>query len=297
LILGLSSITSERAEEKMESKGYSKSKVLTAGGVLSIIGGALEIIGGGIAVAMIMQEITLGPLVPLLPIPFLPGREIWIVYIENRFVNVAILGMVLGVIAVIGGISVLRRKHYGLSLAGAICALPAIILGIPAVIIVSMRKIEFGIEKKEKGIYGGQRRGLLIAGGISSIVAGISQIICGTLLIASFLASSIHGRGLLGVLFLPFLPCPWRQYILWDYLLGTRVFGVYVGVLIWWAIVGGFIGAMGILAVTGGISAVRRKRFGLSLAGAICALPSTIFGILAVIFVARGKREFYGVRG
>ena len=276
----------------MESNGYSRSKLLTTGGVLSIIGGALEIIGGGIAVAMIMQEFTLGPLVPLLPVPFLPGREIWIVYIENRFVNLAILVMVLGVIAIIGGISVLRRKHYGLSLAGVACALPSIILGIPAVIFVSQRKTEFGLERKEKGIYGGQRRRLLIAGGILSIVAGISQIICGAVLIVDFLANHTHYWRVIQVFFLPFLPDAWRNYILWDFLWGSRVFGIYMGVLIWWAIVGGCIGAIGILAIAGGISAIRRKRFGLSLAGAVCTLPSTIFGILAVIFVALGKKEF-----
>lgn len=276
----------------MGSNGYSKSKLLTAGGVLSIIGGVLQIIGGGIVVAMIMSNVTLGPLVPLLPVPFLPGSEIWIVYIQNRFVNVAILVMVLGVIAIIGGISVLKRKSFGLSLAGTICALPSIILGIPAVIFVSLKKTEFGIERKEKGIYGGQRRVLLIAGGILSIVAGISQIICSAVLILDFLAPSPHYWRLIDVLFLPFLPEAWQNYILLDFLWGSRVFGVYVGVLIWWAIVGGCIGAMGILAIAGGISAIRRKRFGLSLAGAVCALPSTVFGILAVIFVALGKREF-----
>ena len=281
----------------MESNGNRRSGLLTAGGVLSIIGGALEIIGGGIAVAMIMQNVTLGPLVPILPIPFVPGSEIWIVYVQNRFVNVAILVMVLGVIAIIGGISVLRRKSYGLSLAGAICALPSIIFGIPAVIFVSLRKIEFGVEREEKRIYGGPRRRLLITGGILSIVAGISQIICSGLLILDFLAPPLHCWRLTEVLFLPLLPDPWRNYIFWDFLWGSTVLGVDVGVLIWWAIVGGCIGAMGILAIAGGISAIRRKRFGLSLAGAVCALPSTILGILAVIFVGLGKREFGTVRG
>jgi len=57
-------------------------------------------------------------------------------------------------------------------------------------------------------------------------------------------------------------------------------------------ITGGLLLALGILAVTGGISAIKTKSFGLSLAGAICALPSGLLGILAVIFVALGKREF-----
>ena len=51
-------------------------------------------------------------------------------------------------------------------------------------------------------------------------------------------------------------------------------------------------GVLGIVAIVGGISAIRRKWFGLSIAGAIGALPSVILGILAVIFIALGKREF-----
>jgi hypothetical protein len=50
---------------------------------------------------------------------------------------------------------------------------------------------------------------------------------------------------------------------------------------------------LGIVAIVGGISAVRRKSFGLSLAGAICAfLPFNILGLLAVIFVSVARREF-----
>jgi hypothetical protein len=59
-----------------------------------------------------------------------------------------------------------------------------------------------------------------------------------------------------------------------------------------WVIIAGCVGVLGIVAIVGGISAIRRKRFGLSLAGAISALLSGILGILAVIFVALGKREF-----
>jgi hypothetical protein len=50
--------------------------------------------------------------------------------------------------------------------------------------------------------------------------------------------------------------------------------------------------ALGIVAIVGGVSAIRRKSFGLSLAGAVCALPSVILGILAIVFVALVKREF-----
>ena len=86
---------------------------------------------------------------------------------------------------------------------------------------------------------------------------------------------------------------------------------------------------LGTIAIAGGVSAVKRKRSGLYLAGAICALPSVVFsvslaggipsldsvirslrlaglifcalpsgllGILAIIFVVLGKKEFDGVR-
>lgn len=136
---------------------------------------------------------------------------------------------------------------------------------------------------------GSDRRGLLTAGGVLSIVAGISQIICSGVLIVDVLVSYIHCYGLIDALFMPFLPHVWQHYILW----GNGLHPLYLNyVPPIWAVIGGCIGTLGILALVGGISSMRRKSFGLSLAGAVCALPSTILGILAVIFVALGKGEF-----
>jgi hypothetical protein len=83
------------------------------------------------------------------------------------------------------------------------------------------------------------------------------------------------------MLFLPFLPGAWREAI---------EFGPTL-------IIVGCVGVLGILAIVGGISAMRRKRVGMSLAGAISALLSGLLGILAIIFIALGKREFGTVRG
>ena len=50
-----------------------------------------------------------------------------------------------------------------------------------------------------------------------------------------------------------------------------------------------------IISIIGGIFAIRRNIWGLALAGAICALfppPVIVLGILAIIFVAMGKKEF-----
>jgi TM2 domain-containing membrane protein YozV len=54
-----------------------------------------------------------------------------------------------------------------------------------------------------------------------------------------------------------------------------------------------FGGIVIIIAIVGGICALRRRIWGLALAGSICALVGLVIpGILAIIFVVRGKREF-----
>ena len=131
---------------------------------------------------------------------------------------------------------------------------------------------------------GNNKSGLLTAGGILSIVAGILQINTGVGLIGCCLSGSFIEDF---PLFITFLPGFWpilSQHIL-------RLFGLgYVPT--GWVITGAFFVILGIVAVVGGIWAIRRKRFGLSLAGAVCALLSGLMGILVVIFVALGKREF-----
>ena len=59
---------------------------------------------------------------------------------------------------------------------------------------------------------------------------------------------------------------------------------------------------IGIIAIVGGIYALKRQRWGLALAGAICAIvpphpwgveiSTPILGILAVIFVVKSRNEF-----
>jgi hypothetical protein len=50
---------------------------------------------------------------------------------------------------------------------------------------------------------------------------------------------------------------------------------------------------LGIVAILGGICALRRKTWGLALAGSICALTGcSPFGVLAIIFLALARGEF-----
>ncbi|HUX48242.1 MAG TPA: hypothetical protein VMV76_03590 [Dehalococcoidia bacterium] len=123
---------------------------------------------------------------------------------------------------------------------------------------------------------------MLTAGGILSIIAGISQII-GGLLLAGIISPSLPFPDfflILGYIMLFLLPLG----DLW----GSFLYGL-MGVPVLISIC---TGVLGIMAVIGGISAIKRKWFSISLAGGICALPSVPLGILAVNFVVLGKREF-----
>jgi hypothetical protein len=130
---------------------------------------------------------------------------------------------------------------------------------------------------------GTARGGLLSAGGILSIMAGILEINAGVVI---FLTCYIT----------PYPMCGIMPYPLWlfPFVLCIQTPNVEAPTYLWPMFTGGLLLALGILAIAGGILAIRRKRVGLSLAGAICALPKGILGILAVIFVALGKREFKG---
>ena len=108
----------------MESGGNQRSRLLTAGGILSMVAGIFQIYRG-LSIAV--------------------NLDYWLVTDQNWLVIIGGCFGVLGVVAVVGGIYAIRRKKFGLSLAGAVCALPLYILGIPAVILVSTSKREFEV--------------------------------------------------------------------------------------------------------------------------------------------------------
>jgi hypothetical protein len=127
--------------------------LLTAGGVLSIVGGAFEMIFGAVVTALTISGVIPG----VFQLPWRPGHPFEI-HIMPSFTYLGVPLLVLGIIAIVGGVSALRRKSFGLSLAGAICALcafcafPSHILGLLAVIFVALRRREFGAERKENGV-------------------------------------------------------------------------------------------------------------------------------------------------
>jgi hypothetical protein len=94
--------------------------------------------------------------------------------------------------------------------------------------------------------------------GVLAIIAGVLGLIIGVLFATGVgLLGGIFGMGWLSAIFAPLI-----------------VFGV--------------------IAIVGGICALQRRIWGLALAGSICALigPWFLLGILAIVFVSLGKREF-----
>ena len=75
-------------------------------------------------------------------------------------------------------------------------------------------------------------------------------------------------------------------------LVGTGIIAALTG-FDWMAGIGGGLLALGIIALIGGIMTLKRKVWGFALAGAICAMfPLVPLGVLAIIFVSMGRKEF-----
>ena len=118
----------------------------TTAGILSIVGGAMGIIGGIVAALLSAGVAQLGTLEELSPwLKTVPELSDILGMAGVVIIMAAIIAIVLGIVAVVGGICALRRQKWGLALAGSICALlgPANILGLLAVIFVSLGKNEF----------------------------------------------------------------------------------------------------------------------------------------------------------
>jgi hypothetical protein len=65
------------------------------------------------------------------------------------------------------------------------------------------------------------------------------------------------------------------------------------GAAIWITVAAIVVLVFGVIALCGGISSIKRRRWGLSLGGSILSLfIMPILGILAIIFVSLGKGEF-----
>ena len=108
------------------------------------------------------------------------------------------------------------------------------------------------------------------------VVAGVFGIISGVLSLGGFLTFLVAGI-----------------------VVSVNVVSIYIGdstVGIAWVVLIVFAVmslAIGIIAIVGGIYALQRNKWGLALAGSICALvPSFVLGLVAIILVATSRDEF-----
>ena len=107
----------------------------TTGGILSIICGAVDIIGG---IVMIIMGAISGPLCQMaqanVPAPV----------VTAIFVVIGIFALILGILALVGGIYALRRKLWGMALAGSIISFFIVWpLGIASIIFIAISRKEF----------------------------------------------------------------------------------------------------------------------------------------------------------
>jgi hypothetical protein len=76
---------------------------------------------------------------------------------------------------------------------------------------------------------------------------------------------------------------------------GLGLLGGIIGIG-WLSVIFGPLIVFGIVAIVGGLCALRRTVWGLALAGSICAVVGPLFipvlGVLAIVFVSLGKGEF-----
>lgn len=102
----------------------------TTAGILGIIAGAIGVLFGLIlAVAGGILGSILGVFIP---------------FIGGAVAGVFAIPLILGIVAIIGGVYALKRRTWGLALAGSIGAFFCVwFLGIPAIIFVILGKREF----------------------------------------------------------------------------------------------------------------------------------------------------------
>ncbi len=110
----------------------------TTAGILTIIAGSLGVISS-IVIAVVGGAIAAG----LKSIPAIP--EIFGTVAIPAIGGIGIPRIILGMVAILGGVYAVEKRKWRLALAGAICSLICVFfLGILAIIFVAMGRGEFG---------------------------------------------------------------------------------------------------------------------------------------------------------
>jgi len=113
------------------------------GGILSIVSGGFGILIGCIYAGFIWMFNFLFTSIPQTPMdPEFPQEFFYIMAII--YGGIGLIMVLIGVLGIVGGVYALKRKHWGLTLAGAIASNIAFSpCGIPAIIFICLGKEEF----------------------------------------------------------------------------------------------------------------------------------------------------------
>ncbi len=116
------------------------------GGILTIIAGSFSVFQvAGILLAIFMFQFMFGA--PFLPPEAAPADEFLPMFTNIMTVFYGVWGLFLvlaGTLAIVGGVYALKKKYWGLALAGAIAGTFTFFpCGIPAIIFVSLARPEF----------------------------------------------------------------------------------------------------------------------------------------------------------
>ncbi len=112
------------------------------GGILSIVCGVMGILG---TFFMIFIIILLRFTINRVPVQPIPGIQFdFNTLVTIMYGAIGLVSLALGILGIVGGVTALRRQHWGLSLAGAIAGtLTFFPCGIVAVILIAMGRSEF----------------------------------------------------------------------------------------------------------------------------------------------------------
>jgi hypothetical protein len=115
----------------------------TVAGILDIVGGALSILA---AIALFLGILFFIPISSSGGPGPVPEMGWWMIpgILEAILLIAAVYSIVVGVLPIIGGVYALRRKKWGLALAGSIAAIfGSSVMGILATIFIAMSRDEF----------------------------------------------------------------------------------------------------------------------------------------------------------
>lgn len=265
------------------------------GGILSIIAGIFGILGmlGLISMALFFTVMSSSLSSSLDASEAMPTEFIaflWIVYGGMGVV----LGLI-GVFGIIGGVFALKKRNWGLALAGSIAGtLTFLPLGIPAIIYTSLAQSEFAPAGTAAIPYNVSESGSVLQtkakiSGILSIVSGGFSIV----VMAFYFLMALFYRSMFS---------PFFSMFPYDDAAADEFFTVFNRAMNWGLVfyqgIGVAFGLLGIVAIIGGIYALRRECWGLALtgtiAGAVTFFPT---GLPALIYAVSAQPEFKPANG